>query len=226
MLNIVNNIKRRFCIFFLFFLVTSIGFAIQFKNYSIISEKRLKLTREYCKIHYGLNSHKLIDPQMIVIHYTVIPDIEAVLKTFRPERISPGREYIKKFGDVNVGVHFVVDRNGDIYSLLPEDVIGRHTIGFNHVSFGIENVARNQEELTEQQLTMNARLVFYLTQKYPAIKYLVGHFEYMNSRLPHFVLYRELNKNYNPTKKQDPGREFMMRLRTLLKEKHRIELMD
>ncbi|UCE05740.1 MAG: N-acetylmuramoyl-L-alanine amidase [bacterium] len=161
---------------------------------------------------------------MIVIHYTAIPTLQATLRTFKPVKIHSHRTYIKKFGELNVGVHFVVDKNGDIYSLLPEDVIGRHTIGFNHIAFGIENVAGDKTELTGEQMKSNARLVNYLVHKYPSIKYLIGHHEYMREKLPHFKLFKELDENYKPTKKGDPGEDFMMRLRVMLKKNYEIEL--
>ncbi len=210
---------------FIIFLLT-FGQAAQFKSYPVVTEYRLKLTKEYCESHYGLDSYELKNPKMVVIHYTAVSGIKTVHKIFSPETITPERKYLKKYGEVNVGVHFVVDKNGDVYTLLPEDIIGRHTIGFNHVSIGIENVACNQKELTEQQLAVNAELVSYLVRRYPAIRYLIGHFEYMNERLPHFVLFKELDKNYRPTAKKDPGRKFMKDLRRLMKEKYNIVLKD
>ena len=129
---------------------------------------------EYNNIHYGYNSDKLIKPELIVIHYTAIPDLNDTVKTFNPDSINSKRAYILKNGKANVGVQFVVAKNGDIYSLLPENITGRHAIGYNHLSFGIENFAKDSGKLTPDQLKANVELVAYLVKKYPTIKYMCG----------------------------------------------------
>jgi N-acetylmuramoyl-L-alanine amidase len=198
--------------------------ALEFKHYPIQSEERSKLMAEYNKMHYGYDSDKLIDPKMIVIHYTVIPNLEDTLRVFKPAQMNSNRPYILKNGKVNVGVQFVVDKNGDIYSLLPENATARHAIGYNHISFGVENIAKDAEDLTPAQLDANIKLVDYLVKKYPTIKYLVGHHEYVNKSLPHYKLYKELDANYKPTVKSDPGDKFMSELRTELKTEYKIIL--
>ena len=171
-----------------------------------------------------MDSYTLKYPKIIVIHYTAIDNVKDSLDYFKPAVIWPGRSYIKRFGRLNVGVHFLVDKNGDVYSLLPTDVIGRHVIGFNHVSIGIENVARNEERLTLAQLKSNARLIKSLLMKFPSIEYLIGHHEYTDSTLPHYRLFLERVREYRPTVKMDPGKGFMRNLRKLLKEEYRIVL--
>jgi N-acetylmuramoyl-L-alanine amidase len=194
------------------------------KSYPIVTFERLELTRQYSRLHYGVNSHTLRNPKMIVIHYTAIDTVRESLDYFKPAEIWPDRSYIKKFGRLNVGVHFLVDKNGDIYSLLPTDIIGRHIIGFNHVSIGIENVARNERSLTSQQLRSNALLIKSLSDKFPSIAYLIGHFEYSDRELPHYRLFKEKVKGYKPTVKIDPGKRFMRDLRKLLREDYRLVL--
>ena len=122
------------------------------------------------------------------------------------------------FGDVNVGVHFVVDANGDVYSLLPLDVIGRHAIGFNHVSIGIENVGFS-DKLTKAQEEADVALVQDILKKRPAVEYLVGHHEYVEKTRAHYRLYKELVEKYEPTVKSDPGPAFMKALRGDLSER-------
>jgi N-acetylmuramoyl-L-alanine amidase len=194
------------------------------KSYPIVTSERLELTRQYCRLHYGMDSYTLKNPKIIVIHYTAIDNVKDSLNYFIPAVIWPDRSYIKRFGRLNVGVHFLVDKNGDIYSLLPTDIIGRHVIGFNHVSIGIENVARNDEKLTLAQLKSNARLIKAILMKFPSIEYLIGHLEYTDSNLPHYRLFLERVKGYKPTVKSDPGKRFMRDLRKLLKEEYRIVL--
>ena len=84
-------------------------------------------------------------------------------------------------------MHFLVDKNGDIYSLLPTNITGRHAIGLNHVSIGIENVAAKAENLTEAQLQANAALVAYLKNKHASIKFVIGHHEYTKRDLPRIL---------------------------------------
>lgn len=192
--------------------------AIDIGEFPIVTPQRLELTRVYAKHHYGLDGHSLSAPKMVVVHYTVVPTLEGVIGVFRPDRLASHRKDIRGHGEVNVGVHFVVDRDGKIYRLLPTDVMGRHTIGFNHVALGIENIAADANALTERQLEANAVLVKWLKARFPSIVYLIGHHEYMRKDLPHFRLFRELDRSYRPTVKSDPGGRFMTQLRIRLKE--------
>lgn len=196
---------------------------LDIKPHPIVSDERLKLTREYNKIHYGMDSHQLKDPAIVVIHHTAIGTLKGSFRAFEKARIPGHRGYIKKFGAVNVGVHFLVDKNGDIYSLLPTNITGRHAIGLNHVSIGIENVAAKASQLTEAQLQANAALVAHLKYEQSSIRFLIGHHEYTKRELPHYKLYKELDPNYRPTVKSDPGPRFMKKLRAMLKEKYTLQ---
>ena len=64
--------------------------------------------------------------------------------------------------------------------------------------------------LTDSQLQANAWLVRHLHKKYPQIEYLIGHYEYLSFRATSF--WQEKDSTY-VTNKQDPGPEFMRRLR-------------
>ncbi|NNN06316.1 MAG: N-acetylmuramoyl-L-alanine amidase [Elusimicrobia bacterium] len=156
---------------------------------------------------------------MIIIHDTAIATLAGSLAAFKPDLLPRERAYLRAFGDVNVGVHFLVDRDGTIYSLLPLDVIGRHAIGLNHVSIGIENVGKNEAALTHKQLESDVALVDDLVRRFPSLHYLIGHHEYVDRSLPHYRLYKELVSGYRPTKKTDPGPDFMKRLRAALEKK-------
>lgn len=199
--------------------------AIDLKEYPLLTPLRLELTREYCKQHYGLDTYNLVNPRMIVIHFTGTDSLEGSLGTFKPETIATSRVYVKKFGKVNVGVHFLISKAGEIYSLLPENIIGRHTIGFNHLSLGVELVSSTAEGLTEEQLMSTAVLVDSLVDKYPTLEYLIGHHEYVDKDLPHYQLYRELDPDYAPTVKVDTGDRFMVALRKILFDLHSIQLL-
>lgn len=190
--------------------------AIRVDTIQIINKIKLQLTKEYSNRYYGLNKYTLDTPKMIVVHYTAIPTLHETLDLFNQDSLASNRRYINKYSPLNVGIHYVVDRNGKIYNLVPDTIITRHTIGFNHVSLGIENIAANENKLTDLQLESNRKLIHFLHSKYPSIEFLIGHHEYNNMNYPHFSLYKSLDKTYKPYKKPDPGDAFMKRLREQL----------
>jgi len=179
-----------------------------------------ELTLDYCADNYGIREYRLDTPRMIVVHFTVIPTLDETLALFKRDSISASRKAIGKFSSLNVGIHYVIDKDGKIYKLDPDSVIARHVIGFNYVSLGIENVAKDKEELTNEQLQSNIRLIKFLKGKYPSITYLIGHDEYNDKNLPHYKLYKSTNPEYQPYDKHDPGEEFMSKIRASLKEKY------
>ena len=188
-----------------------------------INEYKLKLTQQYCQMHYGYEGYRLDSPKMVVVHHTVIPTLAETLALFKRNHLASGRRFIQKFSPLNVGIHYVIDRNGDIYSLMPDTVVARHILGFNHVSLGIENVARDTASLTAAQLESNVWLVALLTQRHPSLKFLIGHDEYNDKALPHYALFKSLNPKYQPYDKPDPGPWFMAKLRQRLKSQYGLE---
>lgn len=198
----------------------------EFLDYPILNEERLELTQAYAKKFYNVDSYILHDPVMIVIHYTAIGSLGATLSSFKPTKMSMEREKLYMHSKLNVGVHFVIDTNGEIYKLLPTTIMGRHAIGYNHLSIGIENVAATDVNLTRAQIRANAKLISILIKQHPSITYLIGHHEYMTRFLPHFKLYTQLDPTYEPTIKIDPGFGFMDSLRNILKNEYGIVLLD
>ena len=201
-----------------------------------VDAERVRLTKEYLRIHNpelasGLAAEDVprsisFEPRVVVVHFTAIPTLAETLETFDKHRIGPDRELIRRNGALNVGIQFVVDRDGTIYSLYPETVIARHVIGLNHAAIGIENVGdgdlgrrRAAAPLTEAQLEANLALVRYLAGRYPSIDYVIGHSEYRQlerPRHPAHDLFREKQPEYR-TQKVDPGKRFMARLRHQLR---------
>ena len=174
-------------------------------------EQRVELTLEYLASHYGLVQNKpTISPQMVVVHWTVIPTMEATFNTFNPSTLPNARADIQSAGALNVSSQFLVDIDGTIYRLMPETTMARHVIGLNHCAIGIENVGPGADgKLTSAQLEANVILINYLQKKYP-IKFVIGHYEYQD-----FVghpLWLEKDEGYR-TEKVDPGIEFMEALR-------------
>jgi len=185
-------------------------------TFDILSQNKLDLTNQYVKEHYGLDSYKLEKPRIIVVHYTAIDNLEATLNLFKKDNIASSRDYIKDFSNLNVGIHYVVDKDGKIFHLMPDTIIARHLIGFNHVSLGIENIAADSTGLTDEQIESDAKLIEFLVSKYPTIEYMIGHHEYNDSTLAHYKYFRALNPKYKPYGKIDPGDFYMTKLRRRL----------
>lgn len=176
---------------------------------------RMNLTMEYTKRHYGKPILRIDVPKIIVVHSTETKTLNEALNIFNRDLLF-GREDISKGGDINVGIHFIVDRDGTIYSSTPMPYIARHVIGLNYTAIGIENVG-NFNNLTDKQLEANVKLIKYLQDMYKTIKYVIGHYEYTDTSKPHFYLFMELDKSYTITIKKDPGEYFMYFLREKLK---------
>jgi len=153
----------------------------------------------------------IIQPRMIILHWTGIASFESTWKYFNRTRAEAARSELAAAGEVNVSAHFLVDRDGTIYRLMPETWMARHCIGLNHVAIGIENVGDGgRSPLTPEQVKANAALVRYLAGRYP-ITQLIGHMEYRRMEgTPYFL---ELDPKYRNTK-PDPGAEFMRQVRS------------
>jgi len=148
------------------------------------------------------------------LHYTVIPSMQGTYEAFYPPQLPDTRPEIQDAGSLNVSAHFLVDRDGTIYRLLPETLMARHVIGLNHCAIGIENVGGTKDlPLTGAQLRANIWLIRYLIDKY-AIEYLIGHYEYQ--RFEGHELWLEKDPGYR-TEKEDPGKKFMRRVRRAFK---------
>lgn len=177
----------------------------------IFNEERKELTREYLKQRYAIIQENIeIVPRMIVLHHTVIPTFEKTFEAFNPPTLPNWRPEIENVSGLNVSSHFVVDQDGTIYQLMPENYMARHVIGLNHCSIGIENVGGTEEvPLTQAQVRSNIWLVKYLADKFP-IAYLIGHYEY--TRFERHPLWLEIDDGYR-TKKNDPSKAFMKKVR-------------
>ncbi|HEX9106170.1 MAG TPA: peptidoglycan recognition family protein, partial [Longimicrobiales bacterium] len=139
--------------------------------------------------------------------------------TFVPPTLGGGRPDLARTSDLNVGIQFLVDRDGTIYRLMPETWMARHVIGLNYSSIGVENVGgtRDAPDLTQAQVEANIKLVRYLAAKYPTIRYLIGHYEYR--QFEGTPLWLERDSSYR-TRKTDPGPAFMAAVRAAVADLH------
>ncbi len=175
-------------------------------------QERIDLTVAYRKAHQSPDAaDQKITPRAIVIHYTGGHSRKATFAYFNRLRIEAGRKKQADAGEVNVSAHFLVDRDGTIYRLVPEDWMARHCIGLNHLAIGVENVGDGDAyPLTDAQLAADAALVRYLVAQHPTITHLLGHHEYR--RMEGHAYWLELDPGYRNLK-PDPGARFMKRLR-------------
>ena len=172
--------------------------------------EREALTLDYIRQHYDDKATTIdIRPVMIVLHYTANGSLEGLYGIFNPTKLA-GRPELLAAGAVNVSSQFATDRDGQAYRLMPETKMARHVVGLNRHAIGVENVARNAGELTAAQIEANVKLVRWLKAKYPAIRYLIGHHEYLAFRQS--PLWEEKDPGYF-TKKGDPGDAFMQAVR-------------
>lgn len=175
------------------------------------NRERIDLTIDYQKSHYGLSAADgSITPKIVVLHWTVIPTLEESFQAFKNATLPSARGDIAGGGALNVSAHYLVDRDGTIYHLMPDTLMARHTIGLNHTAIGIENVGGTPDKpLTKAQINSNIELVKHLIGIYP-IEYLIGHYEY--TLFEGHPLWQEQHQGYR-TQKTDPGPDFMKQVR-------------
>ena len=139
----------------------------------------------YAKKHYGIDSWRL-RPRAIVEHVTVTTSFSSVYSTFASDR--PDAELHELPGDC---AHFVVDRDGTIYQLVPLNVMCRHTVGLNWAAIGIEHVGMSDAQVmgNAAQMRSSLALTIWLMARYGIpLADVIGHSESLTSPL-HKELY-------------------------------------
>jgi N-acetylmuramoyl-L-alanine amidase len=136
----------------------------------------------YVRRHYGSfmkPTYRLIDPHVIVIHYTETPTFQATYNTFAPDTPDPELHELP-----NTCTHFVIDKAGGIHQLVPLDIMCRHTVGLNWTAIGIEHVGYSDQEVLDDhaQVAASLRLVRWLRCRFHiAIRNVIGHNESLSS---------------------------------------------
>jgi N-acetyl-anhydromuramyl-L-alanine amidase AmpD len=87
----------------------------------------------YSQRHYGERDWRLVDPKVIVLHFTATDSYESVWSAFDSNAPNMGER-------PGVCSHYVVEQDGTIDELVPPRIRCRHTIGLNHTAIGIEMV--------------------------------------------------------------------------------------
>jgi N-acetylmuramoyl-L-alanine amidase len=179
------------------------------------NDERISLSLKYLKDRHGLVQERpIIVPKFVVLHFTGGGTLQSNFNYFNKVKIESGRKYNKNQSDLNVSAHYLVDRDGKIYQLMPDTLFARHTIGLNYCAIGVENIGGGDAPLTAAQVEANIKLVRHLHARY-GIKYLIGHSEYGRFRKSAF--WKETDTKYF-TGKIDPGEDFMKQVRAGLKE--------
>jgi N-acetyl-anhydromuramyl-L-alanine amidase AmpD len=137
-------------------------------------------TAAYAQRHYGLHTWRLRSPHVIVEHYTATNSFSSVWNTFAADAADP--ELGEKPGTC---AHYVVDRDGTIYGLVPTTTICRHTVGLNWTAIGIEHVGTSDAQILSnpRQLQASLRLTLWLaTRFHVSLPNVIGHAESLTSR--------------------------------------------
>jgi beta-N-acetylhexosaminidase len=142
------------------------------------AKRRLEMAR-YAKRHYGIASDKLLNPHVIVEHYTVTPTLQATYDTFAPDTPDPELHELP-----NVCSHFVIDTDGTIYQLVPLRLMCRHTVGLNYTAIGIEHVGNSDSAVLGNPRVLKASLDLtnWLRCRYGiTVRNVIGHNESLTS---------------------------------------------
>jgi beta-N-acetylhexosaminidase len=137
----------------------------------------------YARRHYGLNTYRLVHPQVIVEHYTETPDFASTYNVFAPD--VPDSELHEL---PNTCAHFVVDKDGTIHQLVSLSIMCRHTVGLNWTAIGIEIVGYSDGEILHRRRQLNASLAltrWLRCRLHIAIRNVIGHNESLSSPFHH-----------------------------------------
>ena len=144
------------------------------------SETRRTETAAYAQRHYGLRTWRLTKPHVIVEHFTATSSFTSAWNTFASD--APDAELGERPGTC---AHFVIDRDGTIYQLVPLSTICRHTVGLNWTSIGIEHVGTSDASIlgNPRQLRASLQLTLWLMNRYRiSLPNVIGHAESLTSR--------------------------------------------
>lgn len=117
-------------------------------------------------------------PSMIVMHYTVSHNASSVWESFaRGCRMDSG-DYGFLFG--HPSVHYMIDKDGTVFQLMPTSWRATGTYGVNHVAISIEMVAWDEDDLLSRpgQVYASFCLVNHLMRQFQIpLKRVIGHFD-------------------------------------------------
>jgi N-acetylmuramoyl-L-alanine amidase len=133
----------------------------------------------YARRHYGLNSWRLTSPHVIVEHYTASDSFSSAYWTFYSDTADSELHELP-----GVCAHFIIDKDGTIYQLVPLTIMCRHTVGLNYTAIGIEHVGTSDAAIlgNPRQLDASLRLTAWLMGRYHIqLRNVIGHNESLTS---------------------------------------------
>jgi beta-N-acetylhexosaminidase len=151
----------------------------------------------------------LIDPKVIVEHFTASTTYSSAYNTFAADQ--PDVELHERPG---VCAHFIVDRDGTIHQLVRLKWICRHTIGLNYTAIGIEHVGTSDGDVMgrARELRASLRLTRWLQARFGIRRRdVIGHAESLSS-----PYHRERVKALRGRTHADFAKPAMRRYRRLL----------
>lgn len=153
------------------------------RNLIPFPQRRKREMAAYARRHYGLDTYRLVDPRVIVEHYTDTRDFQSTYNTFAPDHPDSELHELP-----NTCAHFVVDRAGVIHQLVRLTIMCRHTVGLNYTAIGIEHVGFGDREILENPRELGASLALtrWLRCRYGiAVRNVIGHSESLTSPYHH-----------------------------------------
>jgi N-acetylmuramoyl-L-alanine amidase len=139
----------------------------------------------YVRRHYGSflkPTWRLIDPHVIVIHYTD-SSYGSTYNTFADD--VPDSELHELPATC---AHFVIDTDGTIHQLVSLGTMCRHTVGLNWTAIGIEHVGFSDLQVLgdRRQMSSSLRLVRWLRCRFKIkLENVIGHNESLSSPYHH-----------------------------------------
>ena len=96
------------------------------------------------------------DVRFFVVHVAQSPDAPGVISWFR----NPVAQ---------VSAHFLVDRDGTVYQMVPLDRMAWAEMDFNNRAISIEHVGYTGQRLTKRQLRASLELLIWLHRQFPQV---------------------------------------------------------
>ena len=140
-------------------------------------------TAAYSRRHYGKSTWRLVQPRVIVEHFTAANTFSSTYSAFASD--APDSELHELPGTC---AHFVVDTDGTIYQLVPTLIVCRHTVGLNYTAIGIEHVGTSDAQIlaNPRQLRASLALTAWLMARYRIqLRNVIGHNESLTSPYHH-----------------------------------------
>jgi N-acetylmuramoyl-L-alanine amidase len=174
--------------------------------------------REYFQQYYR-DSELSLKPGMIVLQFSGTENFSRLWHTF-----VNGGTYDGKKG--HLSVHYIIDKDGSIYELMPPNRRVRGTYGVNHVAITVSLIGRNEQEIIDnnRQMRTSFALVRWLMNQHRIPKEKVlAHTEVAVGKelVPEYTdFYDTKYPNHYPPNSQTrgPGRAYMFKLRYFLVE--------